>query len=241
LRGDLGLFSFGAGKPLSTFEGGVLVTNSSDIYEQTKAYRDKKMNESSFRAQVKRWTRFLTSYLVFRRWIYDLWHWYRAKPIHHVRSEFNLPPDYMPSDIAIAYPDFQARVGLVQLRKLDRMLTRRRTLAKLYNHELRGCPGIHLAPLVDNATYAYYTLRVPRRDETGFRRRMFSRGVGVDQVYNYALPHLKPYRSFARKAYPHATQVASEVINLPCYPDLSEAQARYIAACVRDCAYEIDR
>ena len=52
LRGDLGLFSFGPGKPISTFEGGILTTNSSDVYEKIKTYRDAEMNHPAFKAQA---------------------------------------------------------------------------------------------------------------------------------------------------------------------------------------------
>jgi dTDP-4-amino-4,6-dideoxygalactose transaminase len=99
---------------------------------------------------------------------------------------------------------------------------------------------IYPAPLADNMTYAYYTLRVFNRDKVGFRQRMTSRGVAVDHTYNYLIPYLKTWRPFASDAYPSAAKVAREVVNLPCYPGLQEAQARYIAACVRDCSYEIN-
>jgi dTDP-4-amino-4,6-dideoxygalactose transaminase len=240
LRGDLGLFSFGPGKPLSTFEGGVVVTNSSNFYEKIKAYRDKEMNRPLFKAQVKRWARFLVSYKLFRRGIYALWHQNRTKLIGSIDPEFNLTPDYMPDDMAMAYPDFQARLGLVQLSKLDLILARRRALARLYDYNLHGLMGICPAPLVENATYAFYTLRVSNRDKIGFRQHMVSRGVAVGRTYNYVLPHLKPWRPFASETYPRAAQAAREVVNLPCYPGLQEAQARYISACVREFANEIN-
>ena len=70
LRGDLGLFSFGLNKPISTFKGGLLVTNSSNLYEKIKAYRDKELNQPLFKTQAKRWTWLLASYLVFREGVY---------------------------------------------------------------------------------------------------------------------------------------------------------------------------
>jgi dTDP-4-amino-4,6-dideoxygalactose transaminase len=54
LRGDLGLYSFGIGKPMSTCKGGLLVTNSSDLYERIKAYRDRELNRPLFKSQAKR-------------------------------------------------------------------------------------------------------------------------------------------------------------------------------------------
>jgi dTDP-4-amino-4,6-dideoxygalactose transaminase len=68
---------------------------------------------------------------------------------------------------------------------------------------------------------------------------MKSRGVSVQQSYDYALPDLKPYNSFSRGSYPCARQAAREVINLPCFPHLNESQIRSIVDCVRDCAQEI--
>jgi len=236
LRGNLGLFSFGAGKPLSTFEGGVLVTHSADMYEKIKAYRDREMNQFCFKARTKRWVRLLTAYLVFRKPIYNLL--YRPKSAENLLLKFKLPSDYMPAGSAMSFPDFQARVGLVQLEKLNTLITKRKALAKLYNSELEDCPGIYLPPLLDNATFAYYTLRVPNRDESNFEQYMIARNIAIDRTYNYALPHLKPYRPFARGEYPGAAQAASQVANLPCYPHLQEAHAKYVAACVRDYALE---
>jgi perosamine synthetase len=232
LRGDLGLFSLGIGKPISTFKGGVIVTNSSDLYEKIKAYRDKELNQSFFRTRAKRWLWLLASYLAFREGIYGLWHRAPAKLSRNVGLE-NLPPGYVPGDIALAYPDFQARVGLVQLRKVDSMLAQRRALAELYDRELRNVPGLSPAPIIPGATYAYYTLRVNRRDEINFPGRMLAQSVATDQTYDYALPLLKPYRSYARGEYPRAAQAAREVVNLPIYPGLSTASARYVAESTR--------
>jgi perosamine synthetase len=233
LRGDLGLFSFGPGKPISTFEGGILVTNSPDVYEKIKTYRDAEMNGPAFKARAKRWARFLSSYLMFRPGIYGLWHRDQTDPTHVAHPEFDLPADYMPDDITMAYPDFQARVGLVQLRKVDAMLNRRRALAELYDRELRDVSGLVRAPIIPDATYAYYTLRLDRRQERCFRRRMLAQAVAVDQVFEYVLPLLKAYRPYATGEYPRAEQASREVVNLPLYPGLSETDVRYIAGCTR--------
>jgi perosamine synthetase len=165
---------------------------------------------------------------------------YRANPFGNTGLGFDPSPGALPNDMAMRYANFQARIGLAQLNKLDVMLAKRRALARLYDQELRDVTSIHPAPIIEGATYSFYTLRVPRRDEVGFQGRMASCGVSVDPSYEYVLPYLRPYQFFAREEYPRAVQAAREVINLPCYPHLQDSQARHIAACVRDCAQEMN-
>lgn len=241
LRGDLGLLSFGPGKPFCTAKGGMIVTNSIDLYERIKSYRDREMNQPSVLVWAKRWAWFLASYLVFRQPLYTLQHHYRRRirSISKASLKHDPSPEAMPGDMTAKYTDFQARIGLIQLDKLDEMRSKRRALVELYNEELDGIVGINPPPLKEGSVYSFCSLRVPRRDKSGFVQGMINRGVAVDQSYDYVLPDLKPYRAFASGEYPSAVQAAGEVVNLPCYPHLKESQIRHIASCVRECAHEI--
>jgi perosamine synthetase len=234
LRGEVGLCSFGPNKQLSTIQGGVIVTNSSALYQQIRAYRDRQMNRPSASTWAKRWVRLLASYLVFRKPVYGLLG--RAGLVgwnRHTGESPDASPAGLPGDHAAAYMDFQARVGLAQLGKLDVIVSERRALAELYHRELGDVPGLSPAPLIAGATYAYYTVRVHQRDEINFPSRMLAQGVAVDQTYDYALPLLEPYRRYARDHYPRAAQAARQVVNLPIYPGLSSAGAQYIAGSTR--------
>jgi len=232
VRGDLGLYSLGAAKPLSTYEGGVLVTHSAGLYERIRAYRDREMNCPLLKATARRWVRFLTGYVLFRKTVYG--RVLRPKSTQQVGVKFDLPPDYMPGDSRMPWPHFQARIGLVQLEKLEPILERRRAVAYQYHRALQDCPGVQPAPWVDGATYSHYTVRIPDRDMRRFEQRMRACGVAVDRAYDYALPYLEAYRPFARGEYPIAAQLAREVLNLPCYPHLSAADVRAVANCVRE-------
>lgn len=239
LLGDIGLCSFGANKQLTTVQGGVIVTDSSGHYEKLKAYRDQEMNLSSFRTWGKRWARLIGNYFVFRQPIYGVLERIGVMgwKAHSDARTFSAPL-LPPADFAVAFMDFQARVGLTQLDKLDDVLTRRRALAQLYDRELSDVPGVCPAPIIPAATYAYYTLRTPQRDEISFPLRMLAQGVAVDQAYDYALPYLSPFRKYARSEYPHSKQAAREVINLPIYPGLSTAQAMHVAQSVKRALHE---
>lgn len=243
---NLTLFSLGMAKPLTTLDGGVIATNSADLYEKVKAYRDREMNTRPVKSYMNRYFRLAISYLLFGRWTYPLWHPIRRRRLSRVDNQDvqnrDLPPiQQLPADLGVVYSNFQARLGIAQLGKLETILTRRRRLAEIYDQELAGLMRIAPAPIVLGAAYSYYTIRVPRRDESGFWRRMVQRGVATDWNYEYALPELKSYQRFADRSYRCATQAAGEVINLPCFPDLSDDQARWIASCVRESIHEIQK
>jgi len=240
LRGDIGLCSFGSNKQLSTVQGGVIVTNSNDLYEKIKTYRDSHMNLRSASSYAKRWMRLIASYLVFSKPMYGLLQrmglvgWDSRQDERSASSLEDMARDYTG-----VFMDFQRRVGLVQLGKLETIVSQRRALAELYDGELRDIPGLSPAPIIAGATYAYYTLRVNRRDEVNFQPRMLAQGVAVDQVYDYALPYLESYRSYAKGEYPRAEQAAREVVNLPIYPGLGAENARYVAEATRRVLQEI--
>jgi perosamine synthetase len=234
LRGDIGLCSFGPNKQLSTVQGGMIVTNSYAHYEKIKAYRDSHMDRRSVDFYAKPWMRLLASYVVFRQPTYGLlqriglmgWN-------DRLDQSSDSPQPTLPRNYAATYMDFQGRIGLAQLNKLEIIVSKRRALAEMYDCELRDIAGLRSAPMIPGATYAYYTLRIRQRDEINFPLRMLAQGVAVDQTYDYGVPLLKAYRIDARGEYPCARQAAREVVNLPIYPGLSTDNARYVAESAR--------
>lgn len=235
LRGDLGLFSFGPAKHLFTVHGGIIATNSAELYEKVRAYRDQEMSHLPTAVRVKRWMRLLFSYMPFGK---STLHKLREKIQSVTMSnrgpdDSNSMPTFVERDYATAYADFQARVGLSQLRKLDAILERRQKLAEFYDRELRDMPGLTPAPVVPGANYSHYTVRVERRDEIGFSQQMRTREIEVGQVYDHVLPFRERFRPYAEDSYPNTEQATREVVNLPIHPRLRISEAQYIAECVR--------
>lgn len=237
LRSDLALFSFGPGKHLFTVQGGVIATNSADLYEKIKAYRDEKMAELPVALLTKRWARFLLTYLPFGERISP----YRLRQaIRRVIPPSPTEDPPLSEQTLIAwdhekrYADFQARVGMSQLKKLDAIVDKRRKLSQFYDQALRDVPGLTPAPIVPGATYAYYTVRVERRDEIDFSQQMRAKGVEVSQVYERVLPFRERFRSYANGRYLNTVQATRQVVNFPIYPRLRMAQAEYVVECARN-------
>ena len=236
LRGHVAVFSTGRAKPMSTVCGGLAVTDSNEIYEKLKTVQFREMNRHSARTQTERWARFLGSYLVYRKPVYAKLTRYRSwqQGRRDQKPGETGSREAFPKDLDTALTGFQARVGLVQIKKLGDMSEERRRLAKVYFEELKNSQQITLPAYQDQAPCALYTIRVAGRDTLQFSRRMRQRGVIVDQSYDYVLPELREYRCYGNSSYPNAAAAAAEVINLPFYPGLGEEKARFIAACIRE-------
>jgi dTDP-4-amino-4,6-dideoxygalactose transaminase len=130
--------------------------------------------------------------------------------------------------------EMQAAVLRVGLKHLHDWTERRRALAEIYRRELEGAPVrlLREQPYA-RSVYHLFVLRHPRRD--ALTAALKEQGVGT--LVHYPIPlHLQP--AFAALGgrpgdLPVAEQAAAEVFSLPFYPELSDAQARSVAAAVR--------
>lgn len=230
--GDIALHSLGRSKPLCTITGGFVATHSTELHERMKTIRDRDFNHLSIRSQAGLWLWWLASYVVYQRTFYGYWQRKRGSSSVETEASAKLTEAvYQTQDAGFA--GFQGRIGLNQLKRVDAMLARRRTLAQLYDRELQAVPTITRPPLLPDATQTYYTIRVPRRDEIQFEQRMRAEGVMVGRTYNYVVPELKPFRQFADRSFPHAQQAASEVVNLPVHSWMREQDVLRVVAAVK--------
>jgi dTDP-4-amino-4,6-dideoxygalactose transaminase len=130
--------------------------------------------------------------------------------------------------------EMQAAVLRVGLKHLHDWTERRRALAEIYRRELEGAPvRLPREQPYARSVYHLFVLRHPRRD--ALTAALKEQGVGT--LVHYPIPlHLQP--AFAALGgrpgdLPVAEQAAAEVFSLPSYPELSDGQARSVAAAVR--------
>lgn len=133
--------------------------------------------------------------------------------------------------------EFQAALGAVQLRHIDECITKRALIASRYDEAISKINGIDVleesADLVPN--FSYYPIFVGseyalERDELYARLRganIFARRYFYPLISEFPMYRGRP--SAAKEMLPVAGRVASEVICLPIYPELSdEDQQRVI-------------
>jgi len=128
----------------------------------------------------------------------------------------------------------QAAVLSLKLPKLDGWADARRANAARYNDALSDLP-ITLPRELDHKFHVYnqYTIRTDRRDE--LRAFLGQRGVGCNVYYPLAL-HLQPcFAYLGGKAgdCPVSEKASAEVLSLPIYPELTDAQLDEVIEAMR--------
>lgn len=132
----------------------------------------------------------------------------------------------------------QAAILTIKLRHLDDWTNRRRAVAAGYHARFAasGLPAEYVRTPSETSgihTYHQYVLRVARRDE--LCKHLTARGIGWGIYYPVPL-HLQD--CFANLGYragalPHAERAAAEVLALPMYPELTDAQLDAVVDAIR--------
>lgn len=125
--------------------------------------------------------------------------------------------------------EFQAALGLMQLREIDALIERRRVIDQHYRAALAGVPGIRCVAQADGvqANHAYFPILVGpdyplSRD--ALYAKLKEHGIHGRRYFHPLITEFPMYRglpSAAAANLPVATRVAQQVICLPLYPALS--------------------
>jgi len=130
----------------------------------------------------------------------------------------------------------QAVVLIEKLRGLAEANARRRRAATRYHDLLSAQPAVICPRAVPGNTHAWhlFVVRVPNRD--GILRYLNDRGIGAGLHYPVPL-HLMPALTSDRFRYgqfPVAEALAGDILSLPIYPQISEAQQERVVAALID-------
>jgi dTDP-4-amino-4,6-dideoxygalactose transaminase len=131
----------------------------------------------------------------------------------------------------------QAAVLGVKLRRLAAWNERRRAIAKRYDALFAGAAGAGRMTVPVEApgrrhAYHQYVVRVPDRD--GVRRRLSERGVASSVFYPVPLHLQTCFRDLGGRPgdFPEAERAAGEVLAIPVFPELTDAEVERVAAAV---------
>jgi dTDP-4-amino-4,6-dideoxygalactose transaminase len=228
--GDVGIYSFGFFKNLTTWRGGMVVSNNTRLIERIR-------NRVHDLPQVPRWklaTAAVSGLLV------DVGTWPPvfaniAYPV--VRRGFGfverrLDPEANSSRLKMTPKDYlcrmrhcQATIGLRQLVRVDAETTARITRAKQYHEGLVDVPGILKPPPAYDFSniFTYFPVQVQRREQLLEYARERGRDFAAQHLRNCA--DLPEFQEYSRDC-PNARVAAEQLVLLPTYPRYPESEVQ---------------
>jgi perosamine synthetase len=136
--------------------------------------------------------------------------------------------------------DVQAAIGLVQLAKLDRLVTRRRELAQRYQRLLADIDGLRTIedPACGTTNYQSFWVLLPE-DFPVSRDNLLHRfaEVGISARRGIMAAHLEPaYDDFPRTPLPITEWLTSRSLILPLFHEMTADDQDLVASVIRSAA-----
>jgi UDP-4-amino-4,6-dideoxy-N-acetyl-beta-L-altrosamine transaminase len=201
---DLAIFSFHPVKHIASGEGGMVTTNDEKLYKKLLMLRTHGIVKSD--------------------------HLY-TNTIEFAGGDTNYPGWYMEmQELGFNYrlTDFQAALGLSQLKRAEEGIARRRTIAQKYEDAFQGKSFIKgQSGVVEGHAYHLYIIEVENR--LGLYN--FLRTQNIFAQIHYIPCHLMPYyRQMGWKEgdMPKAENYYKHCISLPMYPTLTEEEQQFV-------------
>ncbi len=150
--------------------------------------------------------------------------WGQEKKYHHVMVGFNARLE-----------GIQGAILRVKLPLLEGWTEARRAVAKRYDAELAGLKHVVLPKAYSDRRHVYHIYAVRVKDRDGFMKFMSDEGVGTAIHYPFAIHTLGGYSDMGFKVgdFPVAEQVASEVVSIPMFPEMTDEMVVAVIAAVK--------
>jgi dTDP-4-amino-4,6-dideoxygalactose transaminase len=224
--GDAGILSFGSEKVCFGLGGGVVVS------------RRKKNIEGGSKvklppARLSPTLRTFLSTLAWRRW--RRWTLPAQAWLSHANTGSpDSPPNPYRKEIL---PNINAAVALSLLQTLDKNIAARRERVRAYQELLRSDERFRLIPHQPGSACLSQIVRVlPGRRGADLSAHLVQalHSAGYEIQGSYVPIHLLPYyQSGARQRFPHAERIWSDLIELPCEPEVSFTHVERIASIIK--------
>jgi dTDP-4-amino-4,6-dideoxygalactose transaminase len=139
-------------------------------------------------------------------------------------------------------PELQAALGLVQLRRREELLAKRKALAERYNAGLGDLNELEPPPVLPERRHAWHLFVIRLRTETlkidrdRFIEELRERNIGtsVHFIPLHRQPYYRDTFGLRPEDFPNAETAYHRIVSLPLWPDMTPEDAADVVTAVRD-------
>jgi len=219
-EGIAALFGLNISKTLTSIFGGMITTDSEDIYQKLKNIREQRLKKPGWGKGVRRLLYLLAVYPAFCGPLYGLINRMERLGLlnyfvqYYDDTKIDMPTDYLEGMCGV-----EARVGRANVGRYETIINKRRAAAKYYFEHLTDKPDFKLPTEVKGATYSHFVVQVHDRDK--WLRNGIRKGVQLGWIIEYNIPEMDVYGNHRPEEFPVATAYAKTMINLPVWGDIN--------------------
>lgn len=227
LLGSFGFFSLGRGKGMTTYSGGIIITNEEKYPQLISTELDslsQRNSISNFLDIVK-----LLGYIVFFhprlffyvKWVSELYWRIRNLPLHAENEYHRI--DFKVKTLS----GFQRGVGCSLLKRLDDSIEGRRRKGKYLTDCLEGVNGVRVLKEVSGSKSTYLLLPIifedPKKCEKVFRA-LKQKGLGASKLYTGSINQYEYLNKIIPGGnFPNAESIAKRTLTLPTHSYVTQS------------------
>ena len=148
-----------------------------------------------------------------------------------VTPDENLQYVYDVVDIGSKYDmsELDAAYILAQISKQDKAIKRQQAIAARYESKLKNAAHITLPEIKGEHTFSLYIIKV-KKNRDSFARELLEKGIetGLHYIPLHLLSYYKAKYSLRVNDYPMALRNFQQVLSIPIYADMSDADVDYV-------------
>lgn len=129
----------------------------------------------------------------------------------------------------------QAAILSVKLNHLLKWTERRQEIARWYDTQLAGVPGIKAPKVADGREAVWHLYVIQHEQRDALAKHLAVEGIQTVINYPVALPFLPAYRRFGHTQmdFPVAHHHQSRILSLPIFPEITREQTQHVVDAIR--------